>query len=118
MATRALTCLEYVEDADSSVAFESPILNLELPIASVNYQLQWEAGVRGTFTWQAAIFPDLWETYVACEEVIYVVDGAEEHTIVSLPCSWLSSGYLRFIWVPATAGSTGLINVASRIVPT
>jgi hypothetical protein len=103
-------------DKDSSVSFESPILDLELPIASVNYQLKWDVGVRGKFTWQATIFPDLWEAFVACEEVILIVDGSEEHSIISIPNSWLTAGFTRFVWVP-DEGSTGNIDVASRIVP-
>lgn len=117
MATRALTNLNYIVDQDSSVAFDSPIIDLEHPFVAVNYQIKWDLNVRGEFIWLATIYPDLWENYIACEEVNYRVDGTAEHTIISLPQSWLTAGYLKFEWVPE-AGSSGLISVASRIVPT
>lgn len=118
MPTRALTNLKYIESQDSSLAFESPITDLTLPQSAINYQLVWDVGVLGKFTWKAAIFPDKWETLVSCEEVTYTVDGSEiePHTIVSLPNNWLNSDYLKFVWEP-DVGSAGNIDVAIRIVP-
>jgi len=121
MPTRALTNLEYMVDQDSSATFESPPLDLTYPFVAVNYQFKWEVGVTGKFTWYATIFPDLWEPLVACEEVTFTIDGTEElgeeHNLISLPCTWLNSGYIKFVWVPEET-SVGMIDVASRIVPT
>ena len=118
MPTRAVKNLNYIESADSSVEFDSPIYDLELPVAAINYQLVWEVGVKGKFTWKANIIPTKWETLVACEEVSYTVDGSElePHTIVSLPSVWLNSEQLKFTWVPTT-GSVGAIDAAIRVVP-
>ena len=116
MPTRAVKNLNYIVNADSSVEFDSPVYNLELPVTAINYQLLWEAGVKGKFTWKASIIPTMWETLVSCEEVSYTVDGSEEHTIISLPNAWLNSEFLKFTWVP-DVGSTGAIDAAIRVVP-
>jgi len=118
MPTRAVQNLEYMEGEDSSVSFESPIVDLEYPQRAINYHIKWDAGVRGKFSWKAAIFPDLWVSLVACEEVTYTVDGSLDHDIISLPNNWLNSGKLKFIWEPDVGGSTGSIDVAIRIAVT
>ena len=119
MATRAITNEEYVIDQDSSSSFQSSAIDLTLPLQAINYQAKWTAGVSGTLTWQAAIYEDLWETLVACEAVDLEITGSEpvKNSIVALPYSWLTMGYIRVIWVPSGGGSTGNINVAIRIVP-
>jgi len=119
MATRAITNLEYMVGEDSSSTFESPIVDLTLPHKALNYQLKWDVGVKGKFTWMTTIFPNEWETLVSCEEVSYTVDGSEPSTIIALPNTWLNSGFLKFVWVPdSVSGSTGNIDVAIRIATT
>ena len=77
MATRAITNTNYIVGKDSSASFESPILDLEKPIHSLSYQFRIDPGVRGIFKWYTTIYPDLWEVFVACSTVEYLVeDGA------------------------------------------
>ena len=117
MPTRALTNLNYVVDQDSSVAFESPIIDLEKPIHSLSYQFRLDPTVRGIFKWYASIYPDLWEVFVACSTVDYVVEDGANANIIALPNAWLTVGRLKFVWTPTEGVSTGNISVAVRIVP-
>lgn len=120
MSTFAPINQTYFVDQDSSSPFTSPVINHMKPTSSICYQMKWVDGVIGKFVWEASIFsnPHVWEQLVSCDEV--VLDTAEQspalNSIVSIPSIWLSVGFMRFRWVP-TAGSTGNIDVAIRIVP-
>ncbi len=122
--SRANINKEYVAAADSSIAFESQVIELKCPLRAVNYQVCWETGVRGELIWEASIFDDpfKWETLVNCEEVTLGIPLEDDPTalssIVSITGIWLTVGWLRFRWVPSTSiPSSGNIDVAIRIVP-
>ena len=117
MAVKSYTNVNYIVDQDGSASFDSAILDLTLAIKSVNWQIKWATGVLGEFIWEASVYPEphTWETLVACEEVRFTI-GTSNSCIVSLPDQWLTAGFTRFRFVPAT-GSTGLIQAAIRIVP-
>ena len=119
MSNKALTNLKYMVDQDSSVTFDSPVMDLTMPNTAIGYHFKWDAGVRGVLTWYASIFEDdyEWEQYVACEPVEYTIDGSATSTIITLPSNWMMVGHLKFSWVPDVGGSTGNISTAIRIVP-
>ncbi len=119
MATHAVINNEYLVGQDSSAGFDSRVIDLEKPNASISYQFKWDVGVKGTLTWYACIFEDEWEQYVACESVELVITGEETRrsSIIALPSNWLMVGYLKFSWVPDDEGSSGNINAAIRIAP-
>ena len=110
----------YFVDQDSSATFESPVIDLRKPTSAICYQMKWGDNVLGKFVWEASIFSDpyVWETLVACEEVILETAKVSpaRSSIVSIPSVWLGPGFLRFRWEP-TVGSVGGIDVAIRIVP-
>lgn len=110
----------YFVDQDSSEVFESPVIDLRKPTSSICYQMRWDNNVLGKFIWEASIFsgPFEWEALVACEEVILETAKVSPalSSIVSIPSVWLGPGFIRFRWEP-TAGSSGDIDVAIRIVP-
>ena len=123
MTTYAPINQTYIVDQDSSVTFDSPVIDLVLPYKAINYQLKWaDANVKGQFIWKASIFSDpyVWEEMVSCQEVKFSTRDAPDGVtsmIVSLPTVWLSQGFLKFTWVPFASGSAGNIQTAIRIVP-
>jgi hypothetical protein len=109
----------YILDKDSSVSFESPIVDLMFPLQAVNYQLKWAENVSGRFIFEGSVYPDpyCWETIVNCEEIIVEAGPSGGSSIVSLTGVWLTLGFVRYRWDPADSGSTGNINTAIRVVP-
>ena len=110
----------YIVDQDSSVGFQSPIVDLESALSAINYQVLWDADVSGELVWQASIFDDpfRWEDLVNCKAVKLNIPGdgnGNNHSIVSIDGIWLTVGFLRFDWRPSN--STGNLNVSIRIVP-
>lgn len=112
---------EYVVGQDSSVAFESEIIPLRLPYASIIYQVNWAEGVSGLMVWEGTIYDpslDRWERLVGCDEVTLEMGISGGHGIVALTDAWMTVGFLRMRWLPITdESSTGAIDVAIRIVP-
>jgi len=121
MSSYAPINAEYVVDQDTSVGFTSKVVDLRCPLSALNYQVEWELGVKGHFIFEASIFPEpyKWETIINCEEIVIAVDGTSEgHCIVALTYLWLSMGFVRVRWEPDTVdGSIGNTNIAIRVVP-
>jgi hypothetical protein len=116
MNTNSIQNNEWIEDQDSSVAFHSQTIVMNGPFQAINFQLLLDSGVTGTFTWQATIVDDKWQTLEACgSEVKLNATGNEAAPIISLSGPWLSMSQIRISWVPS--GSTGLINIVTRVVP-
>lgn len=110
--------LNYVQDQDSSIAFQSASVDLTKPVSGIQYQLAWASSVVGVFTFQATIFDDKWEDIPNC--VIEVRPDGENtgHRIVTIPAAYLLCKYIRFIWTPASGGSSGNFDAAIRISST
>ena len=109
----------FISGQDASSDFESPVINLSNPVSSLCFQLKWDSGVLGTFTWYASVFkPYVWEPLVSCgEDVTLIPAGVTlDSSIISLPSIWLTTGYIKFAFVKAV-GSTGDVDVALRTVP-
>lgn len=111
----AITSTEWIVDQDSASTFNSPVTDLASPLEALNYELSWEAGVTGVFTFEGAITASRFKDLINCSTVTVTADGSESYEIVSLTGIWLTLGFVRFTWVPS--GSSGDINVALRIVP-
>jgi hypothetical protein len=120
--TQAIINEKWLTNQDTSVEIISPIIDLRCALQALNFQVEWEAGVKGAFIWEASIFSDpyKWETIVNCEQIIVTTDGLTAGScIVALTYLWLSMGFVRMRFEPdATEGSTGNANVAIRVVPT
>lgn len=113
--TTALTNTSFIVDEDSSSAFYSPVSNLESAISALNYEISWEAGVTGVFTFEGAITEEKFQPSIGCDPVSFSADGSAGFEIVSIFGVWLTLGFIRFGWVPSS--STGNINVVLRVVP-
>ena len=116
----AITNPELFVDEDASASFEMSPKSLDVPLQALGYQFKWEAGVIGVVTFKASIFPSPynWETLVSCESVTFTTGESPitRSMIISIPGIWLSAGFLKFEFVP-DAGSTGVMDVAERVVP-
>ena len=113
--TTAPKNLNHVVDQDSSVAFESPTIDLERPVEAIQYQIAWDASVLGVFTFQATIYDDLWEDIPGCSIEVWTSGQEAGHKIVAIPKTWITAAKLRFKWEPDASGSSGNINAAIRI---
>ncbi len=120
MVLKANIAVDYVVDEDASVTFESPKpIDLALPLAALSFQFAWDASVVGTVTFYASIYPDpyKWEKLVNCGCIEFDTADSETQTeLVALTGIWLTTGFIKFIFVPAD-GSIGFMSVAARIVP-
>lgn len=110
--------LNYIKDKDSSIAFNSPVVDLTKPVAGIQYQMAWASTVLGTFKFQATIFDNKWEDIPGCV-IEAKTDGANAgNKIISIPRAYLLCKYIRFTWTPDSDGSSGNIDVAIRISST
>ena len=115
---KANTLLKWMPETEvSDEVIISPVYDMENSTRSLAFQVQWSDGLTGTFKWQAAIVPDLWEDYVSCEPVVLSLDGteAQRHSIIAIPDSFLVTAFIRLIFIPAN--TTGSFNVALRRCP-
>lgn len=115
---KANTLLNWIPETQvTNEIYTSPVYNMENSTKALAFQVQWSDGLTGTFKWQAAIVPDLWEDYVSCEPVVLSLDGTEQpqHSIIALPDSFLVAAFIRLIFIPAN--TTGTFNVALRRCP-
>ena len=111
----AITILDELVDQDSSSSFESRSIDLASPLEALNYELSWETGVTGVFTFQGAIVVNRFKDIINCKTITVSAGGVASCEIVSLTGIWLTLGFVRFTWTPAT--STGNFSVALRVVP-
>lgn len=119
MSTKAILVPDYLVDQDASVTIVSPITDLTSPLQSLSFQFHWDTDVVGKVTFYASIFPTpyKWEKLVNCNCIEFETADSDTRTeIVAVPGIWLTSGFLKFEFVPAV-GSVGNMNVAARIVP-
>lgn len=100
---------------DSVNSFESRAIDLSSPLEALNYELSWEENVIGVFKFQGAIIEPNFKDIINCKTIEVSAGGTASCEIVSLTGVWLTLGFVRFLWTPAS--STGNINVALRIVP-
>jgi len=111
---------ELFVDEDASVSFEMGVKDLSVPLQALGYQFKWDAGVAGTITFMASIFPSPynWEALVSCEEVTFHTSESPvaRTMILSIPGVWFSAAFLKFVFVP-DVGSTGDMSVAERVAP-
>jgi len=116
---KANTLLNWIPETQASdEVFISPVYDMENSTRALAFQVQWSSGLAGTFKWQAAIVPELWEDYVSCEPVVLTLEGTEslQHSIIALPDSFLVAGYIRLIFEPNGIQS-GTFEVALRRCP-
>ncbi|TDI74588.1 MAG: hypothetical protein E2O82_03655 [Betaproteobacteria bacterium] len=117
--SKALVNQNYISGQDGSVSFESPVVELSTPTSSLSYQIKWESGVIGVFSWKASIFdPKVWEDAISCDEKIEL-DTAQvsgQSSIIVIPDYWRQVEYLKFVFTPSE-GSAGTIDCVIRIVP-